>query len=171
MNDIANYKKIKMNEIDDFKKKILGKGLSSAVNKINEDIKNMSKSSLSNMNLPQYNARIRLPSAEEMNEYQSAATLMKTLSDEAIAWKSELKKDQHPTIIAILPSGARIHVHALSQVSFHGIKINGVTDNNENCSLFAHQSTVQILCLAQEKCKEPSSNPIGFHWGDINIEV
>jgi hypothetical protein len=109
-------------------------------------------------------------SQEEINEYQSASVFMKTLSDEALLWKRQLPKNYRPAILAFLYGGLQIHVNTLSQVSFHGIRIEG-TLNGAPCSLLAHQSTVQMLCYGEEISDATPKNPIGFIWSDNKVEV
>lgn len=108
---------------------------------------------------------------ENENEYQSASVIMRAIAEEALAWKEQLPENFRPAIIAIMHGGIQIHVSSLSQVSFHGIRIEGML-NGSPCSMYAHQSTVQILCYGEE-IKEPTEkkNPIGFIWEDNKIEV
>lgn len=112
----------------------------------------------------------RMPTQEEINNYQSASVLMKALADEALQWKENLPGNFKPAILAVLYGGIQIHVHTLSQVSFHGIRVEG-TMNGAPCSLLAHQSTIQLLCYAEEVTSENPRNPIGFIWDGNRIEV
>lgn len=112
----------------------------------------------------------RMPTQEEVNEYQSSSILMQTLSEEALDWKRRLPKNFKPAILAVLYGGIQIHVQTLAKVSFHGIQIAG-TMNGAPCSLLAHQSTVQLLCYAEEVKPDTVRNPIGFVWDDKKIEV
>ena len=112
----------------------------------------------------------RLPTQEEINEYQSASVLMQALADDAFRWKEKLTQEFRPAILAVLYGGIQIYVQTLSQVSFHGIRIEG-TMNGAPCSLLAHQSTVQLLCYAEKVDAEEPKNPIGFVWDDKRIEV
>lgn len=112
----------------------------------------------------------RIPSPEEVNEYQSASILMRVISTEALQWKERLPQDYKPAILAILYGGMQIQVQTLAKVSFHGIRIDG-TMTGAPCSLLAHQSTVQLLCYAEEVQADAERNPIGFVWDDIRIEV
>ena len=95
---------------------------------------------------------------------------MQVLADEALQWKEQLPENYNPAIIAILYGGIQIHVQALSQVSFHGIRIEG-TMNGSPCSLLALQSTVQLLCYAEEVKSDVPRNPIGFIWNNKRVEV
>ena len=110
----------------------------------------------------------RMPTQEEINEYQSASVLMQALAEEALQWKERLPENYKPAILAILYGGIQIHVQTLSQVSFHGIRIEG-SMNGAPCSLLAHQSTVQLLCYAEEI--KGKRNPIGFVWDNKRVEV
>lgn len=112
----------------------------------------------------------RMQTQEEVNEYQSASVLMQALAEEALAWKNRLQEDYAPAILAILYGGIQIHVQTLSQVSFHGIRIEG-TMNGAPCSLLAHQSTVQLLCYAEKANSDFVRNPIGFVWDNHKVEV
>ncbi len=112
----------------------------------------------------------KVPIQEEINEYQSASVLMQALAKEATQWKEQLPDDFRPAILAILPGGLQINMHTLSQVTFHGIRIEGKM-NDSPCSLLAHQSTVQILCYAEEITPESPRRPIGFIWDDNVVEV
>ena len=113
-------------------------------------------------------------SQEEINQYRSAAVFMKSLADEARAWRDKLPSRYRPAILAVLHGGLQIHVHSLSQVSFDGIRIEGTMDGSP-CSLLAHQSTVQMLCYAEEvpppEEEAPPKRPIGFIWEDNSVEV
>jgi len=110
------------------------------------------------------------PTHEQVNEYQSASVFMKAIADEAMVWKKQLPSNFRPAILAFLYGGVQIHVHSLSQVSFHGIRIEGRLDDRP-CSLLAHQSTVQMLCYGEEQNKEKPSNPIGFLWENNSVEI
>ena len=110
-------------------------------------------------------------SQEEMNEFRSAAVFMKALAAEAQAWRRELPPNYRPAIIAVLHGGIQIQVHSLAQVSFEGIRIEGSMEGSP-CSFLAHQSTVQMLCYAEEIHEEaPPKRPIGFIWPDHNVQV
>lgn len=113
---------------------------------------------------------IEIETQEEINSYQSASILMKALADEALQWKKTLPENYKPAILAVLYGGIQINVHTLSQVSFHGIRVEG-TMNGAQCSLLAHQSTIQLLCYAEEVNLKNPRNPIGFVWNDNKIEV
>lgn len=114
--------------------------------------------------------KIDIPTPEERNEYQSASRFMKAISDAAVEWKANLPDGYAPAIVAILYGGIEIHVQSLAQVSFHGIRVQGLLNGNP-CTMLAHQSTVQILCVAQEVSKEKPRNPIGFIWPNNSVKV
>lgn len=110
-------------------------------------------------------------SLEESNEYRSAGIFMKALVAEVMGWAQELPENYRPAIMAVLQGGIQIQVQSLAQVSFDGIRIEG-SMNGRPCSLLAHQSTIQMLCYAQEINKEePAKRPIGFIWPDNNVEI
>lgn len=111
-------------------------------------------------------------SEEQMNEYRSAAVFLRSLAAEALAWRKELPPDYRPAILALVYGGIQIHVRSLAQVSFDGIRIEGTLEGRP-CSLLAHQSTVQMLCYAEEVSEEEPEphNPIGFIWPDHSTEV
>ena len=113
---------------------------------------------------------IKLATQEEINEYRSASAFMKAVSDAAMEWKQSLPEGYVPAIIALLYGGAQIEAHNLAQVSFHGIRIHGML-NGSPCAMLAHQSTIQILCVAQQITGDSPRNPIGFIWQDHKIEV
>lgn len=150
-------------------------GIKKALKKAEEDIK---KSPLNNLVEP----ASQLPgvagqklfermSPEQLNEYQSASELMRSISEEAIRWRDNLPNKYRPAILAVLHGGIQIQVETLSQISFHGIRIAGLM-NGAPCAMFAHQSTVQLLCYAEEIIDEaPPKNPIGFIWPGHTVEV
>ena len=111
-----------------------------------------------------------MPSEEESNRYQSASAFMGAVADAAKEWKATLPDGFEPKLIAVLQGGAFVQVDSIAQVSFHGIRIQG-TLNEMPCAILAHQSTVQMLCLAQPVDPESPSNPIGFIWPENKVEV
>ena len=113
---------------------------------------------------------IKLPTKEEQDHYQSASVFMESLAKEALEWKRCLGDEYHPAIIAILYGGIQINVKTLSQVSFHGIRIEGEL-NGAPCTMLAHQSSVQMLCHAVKNEPDSPSRPIGFIWDSNEIEV
>lgn len=108
-------------------------------------------------------------SEEEKHEFRSAAAFLASLAAEVKAWRQQLPANYQPAVMAILHGGIQIHVMKLAQVSFDGIRIEGLLQGNP-VTLFAHQSTVQMMCFAME-VKEPAErNPIGFIWPDREEE-
>jgi hypothetical protein len=110
-------------------------------------------------------------SQEEINEFRSAGVLLKALAAEAKAWSTQLPPTYYPAIIAILHGGLQVQVRTLTQVSFDGIRIEGLLGDSP-CSILAHQNTVQLIChaLRQEE-EQPQPHPIGFIWPDHNENV
>lgn len=155
---------VKMNKFTDALK------LSDSTKKLMESINKIPR--IHNFSLPQPEllAPIRVPTQQERNNYQSASVLMEALSKEALRWKKQLPENYKPAILALLYGGLQINVHSLSQVSFHGIQIEG-TLNGAPCSLLAHQSTVQMLCYGEEITEDTPNRPIGFIWYGHNVQV
>ncbi|MCG2634686.1 MAG: hypothetical protein J4A00_07185 [Gammaproteobacteria bacterium] len=112
----------------------------------------------------------KVPTTEEMNEYRSAATFIQALAEEAQEWHRQLPENYKPAVSAVLYGGVQVAVHTMSQVSFHGIRIEGLLNGNP-CSLFAHQSTIQVLCYGEEESVEQPRRPIGFVWENNSIQV
>lgn len=112
-----------------------------------------------------------LCSLEESNEYRSAGIFLRSLVAELTGWARELPKNYRPAIMAILQGGMQVQVQSLAQVSFDGIRIEG-TLNGSPCSLITHQSSVQMLCYAEEiEETAPPKRPIGFIWPDEHVEI
>jgi hypothetical protein len=111
----------------------------------------------------------QLPSScttEQMNEYRSAGVLLEALAAEARAWSEKLPANFRPAIVAILHGGLQVEVRTLAQVSFDGIRIEGLMGGNP-CSVLAHQGTVQLMCYAANVDEdEENHHPIGFIWPD-----
>jgi hypothetical protein len=103
----------------------------------------------------------KLPTQEEVNEYQSAGILMRRLADTILQWRDKLPETQQPAIVAFLYGGIQINVERLAQESFHGIRIEGKMNGNP-CMMLAHQSTVQLLCYVENVEKEEFKRKIGF---------
>lgn len=107
-------------------------------------------------------------SQEDINEYRSAGVLLQALAAEARAWSEKLPPDYRPAIVALLHGNMQMEVRTLTQVSFDGIRLEGLLDGNP-CSVLAHQGTVQLMCYAQridEDEDETTQRPIGFIWPD-----
>jgi hypothetical protein len=101
-----------------------------------------------------------------MNEYRSAGVLLDALAAEARAWATKLPANFRPAITAVLHGGLQIEVRTLAQISFDGIRIEGLMGGNP-CSLLAHQNTVQLICYAIDVSgSEDKHHPIGFIWPD-----
>lgn len=109
-------------------------------------------------------------STEDQNEFRSAAVFLSSLATEVKAWRTQLPPNYQPAVVAILHGGVQVNVMRLAQVSFDGIRIEGLIDGSP-VTLFAHQSTVQMLCFATEIKEEKERNPIGFIWPDHDEEV
>jgi hypothetical protein len=113
-------------------------------------------------------------SQEDINEFRSAGVLLKALAAEARAWSEKLPSDYRPAIVALLHGNLQMEVRTLTQVSFDGIRLEGMMDGNP-CSVLAHQDTVQLMCYAEridEADEEAESHrPIGFIWPDHNEKI
>lgn len=112
----------------------------------------------------------QLPVVAETDRYKSASAFMRALANEAMSWNEQLPDNFQPEILALLPGGLQIKVNVLSQVSFHGIRIDGSL-NGSPCSLLGHQNTVQILCYGKEILPDDPKRPIGFIWDEDSVEV
>ena len=110
------------------------------------------------------------PDLQESNEFRSAGVLMKAIADEALSWRESLGEGLQPAIVAILQGGIQVEVLKLSQVSFHGIRIEGNMGGN-SCVMFAHQANVQMLCHAIEVKEEAPKRSIGFIWPDKEVHI
>ena len=110
------------------------------------------------------------PDLRESNEFRSAGALMKSIADEALSWRESLSEGLQPAIVAILQGGIQIDVLKLSQVSFHGIRIEG-TMAGSPCVMFSHQGNVQMLCHAVKVEKEAPKRSIGFIWPDKEVNI
>lgn len=144
--------------------------LSNSTKQLLESIKEIPKSTGFTLTQAEVLQPIKLQTQQEINKYQSASALMEALSKEALRWKNQLPENYKPAILALLYGGLQINVHILSQVSFHGIQIEG-TLNGAPCSLLAHQSTVQMLCYGEEVTEETPNRPIGFIWSGNNVQI
>lgn len=109
-------------------------------------------------------------STEELYEFRSAGVLLDALAAEAKAWAAKLPPKFRPAITAVLHGGLQVEVHTLAQVSFDGIRIEGLLGDNP-CSLLAHQGTVQLICYATNVEDESEHRPIGFIWPDHDETV
>lgn len=111
-------------------------------------------------------------SVEDANQYRSAGVLLQALANEARAWSEQLPPDFRPAIVAILHGGLQVQVRTLSQISFDGIRIEGLMGDSP-CSLLAHQGTVQLVCFAEQLTdpQEQVRHPIGFIWPDRDEQI
>ncbi len=122
-------------------------------------------SNLHEAGMPKY--KIPLPSKyeysspEEINEYNSAQTLLKSLHKYYEDWSSKVDENHQIAIYALLPNGAIITVRNLTQEGFNGIAIEGEL-NNAQCLLLTHQSSLQFLCVAEKVTEEMPKQQIGF---------
>lgn len=164
---------------DEISKKLLGSnsllerlnGEHQAYERLRKGIAHIPDFAFPSISSPEFRMpEIHFPSHEERNAYQSASVLMQSIADEALQWKRRLPDTYRTAILAIMYGGTQIDVQTLSQVSFHGIRIEG-TLGGAPCSLLAHQSTVQLLCYAEELKSQEQHNPIGFVWGNNRVEV
>lgn len=104
----------------------------------------------------------KMPTQEEANQFQGASVLLRRLAESIRQWRASLPEGLQPAVIALLNGGIQIDVHSLAQESFHGIRIEGVL-NGQSCVVLAHQSTVQLLCIAQPIAPpESPKRSIGF---------
>lgn len=113
-------------------------------------------------------------SQEDLNEFRSAGVLLKALAAEAKAWSERLPPEYRPAILALLHGNLQMEVRTLTQVSFDGIRLEGLLDGNP-CSVLAHQDTVQLMCYAERideaEDEELPHRPIGFIWPDHNESI
>jgi hypothetical protein len=113
-------------------------------------------------------------SQEDINEYRSAGVLLKALAAEAKAWSERLPPEYRPAILALLHGNLQMEVRTLTQVSFDGIRLEGLLDGNP-CSVLAHQDTVQLMCYAERidenAADDEPQRPIGFIWPDRNESI
>jgi hypothetical protein len=110
-------------------------------------------------------------SQEDLNEFRSAGVLLKAIASEAKAWAAKLPPNYRPAIMALLHGGVQVQVHSLAQVSFDGIRVEGMMGESP-CSILAHQDTIQLVCHAI--CTDPEEeepHPIGFIWPDHKEKV
>lgn len=111
-----------------------------------------------------------IPTQKEINKYQSAEVLMRSLADSIRQWRHDLPSDQQPAILAILNGGIQINVERLAVESFHGIRIEGKIAGNP-CMVLAHQATTQLLCYIEKVENEDQRKRIGFTFGGKEQQV
>lgn len=98
---------------------------------------------------------------QEINDYRSAAELIRSLANTIRLWRQNTPADAQPAITAILSGGMQISVTRLAQESFHGIRIEGHVAGNP-CMILTHQSNVQLLCYIEKIAEEAPERKIGF---------
>ncbi len=104
----------------------------------------------------------RLANFEDSNAFQSSAVLLRRLAESIRQWRRTLPDELQPAVLALLNGGVQIDVTSLAQECFHGIRIEGQIQGAP-CVVLAHQSTVQLLCIAQPVIPpETPRRPIGF---------
>lgn len=86
-----------------------------------------------------------------------------SLASEVKAWRGQLPQNDQLAVMAILHGGIQVNVMKLARVSFIGICIEGLLQGSP-VTLFAHQSTGQMLYFAMEIQEPEQRNPIGFIW-------
>jgi hypothetical protein len=91
---------------------------------------------------------IHIPTDEEKSQFQGSAVLLRRLAESIRRWRCTLPDGMQPAVFALLNSGVQIDVKSFAQESFHGIRIEGEF-NGTSCVVLAHQSSVQLLCMAQ----------------------
>ena len=113
-------------------------------------------------------------SQEDINQFRSAGVLLKALAAEVRAWSEKLPADHRPAIMALLHGNIQMEVRNLTQVSFDGIRVEGLLNGNP-CSVLTHQNTVQLMCYAElideDGEEEIPHRPIGFIWPDHNENI
>jgi hypothetical protein len=111
-------------------------------------------------------------SQEDLYEFRSAGVLLKALAAEARAWSEKLPENFRPAIVALLHGNLQVEVRSLAQVSFDGIRVEGVIGDNP-CSVLAHQGTIQLMCYAvsTDAEEEYEHRPIGFIWPDHDESI
>ncbi len=103
----------------------------------------------------------KFKSSEEINEYNSAKSLLQRLNVYYSDWSAKIEADCEVKIYALLPNGAIITVKNLTQEGFNGIAVEGSLDDAE-CLLLTHQASLQFLCVAEKVTEETPRQKIGF---------
>lgn len=102
-----------------------------------------------------------IPSLEERHSFESSKDLIQSLVVTIRQWKKSQSDACQPAVLALLHGGVQIEVSRLTNVSFHGLRIEGSL-NGRPCVVLAHQATVQVLCYPAEPVKEQPRRKIGF---------
>jgi hypothetical protein len=111
-------------------------------------------------------------SADDQKRFQeqSAANLINRLSLRYESWSQELSEESQLVIYALV-SGFNIRVESLTEESHDGIAIQGILSlDNLPCLLLAHQSTLQLLCVAEPVTPEKPKRRIGFYVSSVPTE-
>ena len=75
-------------------------------------------------------------------------------------------------MIYALTAGVILRVESLTEESYHGIAIEAIlTDTGSRCLLIAHQSSLQLLCVAETVTPEKPKRRIGFYISSSNDEA
>lgn len=102
-----------------------------------------------------------MPSMEERHSYESSKNLIQSVVATIRQWKKSQPDAYQPAVMALLHGGVQIEVCSLTNVSFHGLRIEGLLGGRP-CIVLAHQATVQLLCYPAEPAKEQPRRRIGF---------
>jgi hypothetical protein len=110
---------------------------------------------ISRFNMPE------IPSIEDRHSYESSKDLIQSVIATIRQWKKSQPDTCQPAVLALLHGGVQIEVISLTNVSFHGLRIEGVLGGRP-CVVLTHQSTVQLLCYPAEPVKDRPRRKIGF---------
>ena len=102
-----------------------------------------------------------MPSIEERHSYESSKDLIQSVVSTIRQWKHSQPDTCQPAVLALLHGGVQIEVSSLTNVSFHGLRIEGGLGGRP-CVVLAHQATVQLLCYPAEPATEQPRRKIGF---------
>jgi hypothetical protein len=98
---------------------------------------------------------------EERHSYESSKDLIQAVVETIREWKKLQPDTCQPAVMALLHGGVQIEVSRLTNVSFHGLRIEGSLGDRP-CVVLAHQATVQLLCYPAEPVLEQPRRRIGF---------
>ncbi len=102
-----------------------------------------------------------MPTLEERHSYESSKDLIQSVVTTIRQWKKSQPVTCQPAVMALLHGGVQIEVNSLTNVSFHGMRIEGSLGGRP-CVVLAHQATVQLLCYPAEPVNEQPRRKIGF---------
>jgi hypothetical protein len=102
-----------------------------------------------------------IPSIEERHSYESSKDLIRSVIATIRQWKKSQPDACQPSILALLHGGVQIEVTSLTNVSFHGLRVEGVLGGRP-CVVLTHQATVQLLCYPAEPATDQPRRKIGF---------